>query len=148
MIRYLYPFVAALAAVAVVGCSPTVDQRGFVAPQEGRERLLPGAHTRDDVLAVLGSPSTVAAFDPNTWFYVGATTARTAFLDPGLLERRILVVGFDDTGTLERLEEIDPARAQAVTLVGRETPTAGRSLSFLEQIVGNIGRFNAPDGAP
>lgn len=148
MIRYLFPLVAALAAAAMSGCAPTVDQRGFVMPQEGRDALRPGAHTREDVLAVLGSPTTAAPFDENTWIYIGSTTARTAFLEPELLERRVLVVGFDGAGTLARVEEMDPARAQAVTLVARETPTAGRSLGFLEQIVGNIGRFNTPESAP
>ena len=148
MIRYLFPLVAALAAVVTAGCAPVVDQRGFVVPQEGRDALRPGAHTREDVLAVLGSPTTVAPFDENTWLYMGSTTARTAFLEPKVLERRILIVGFDSAGTLTGVEEMDPARARAVTLVDRETPTAGRGLSFLEQIVGNIGRFNTPESTP
>lgn len=148
MIKYLLTLVAASAAVVMAGCAPVIDQRGFVEPQEGRDTLRPGAHTREDVLAVLGSPTTVAPFDGNTWVYMGSTTARTAFLEPKLLERRVLVVGFDGAGTLTGVEEVDPARAQAVTLVDRETPTAGRSLNFIEQIVGNIGRFNTPEDTP
>jgi len=37
-------------------------------------RLVPGTSTRTDVTAAIGSPTTRATFDDNTWLYIGEVT--------------------------------------------------------------------------
>jgi outer membrane protein assembly factor BamE (lipoprotein component of BamABCDE complex) len=56
----------------------------------------------------------------------------------------VLVVRFDEQGILEEIGTLRGEDGQEVVLVSRETPTAGHELTLIEQIVGNIGRFNRP----
>jgi len=135
-----------LVAVGFVfaGCTPAIDHRGFVVSKQSLEKIAAGAASRADVLAALGTPSTVSAFDDSTWYYFGATMQREAFFDPELIERHILILRFDDADLVSEVATRDAASGREVTLVGRETPTAGHSFTILEQILGNIGRFNRP----
>lgn len=130
--------------LALAGCTPTVDHRGFVVPKQAVEKLAAGTATRAEVLQALGSPSSTAAFDDRTWIYMGATTQREAFLDPDLIERHVLILRFDEDDLLAEVATRDARSGREVTLVSRETPTAGHSFTVIEQILGNIGRFSRP----
>ena len=136
----------AAVTAALLGCSPIQATRGNIVQDEKLVELQVGMSTANDVVDVLGTPSTVATFDNNVWYYIGQRTERIAFFRPEVIERRILVVEFDpDTGILQTMEELDYEDGQEVALIERETPTLGRRMTFLEQMFGNIGRFGAPE---
>lgn len=143
--RWAKAAIPALAAVALIAaCSPIRATRGHIVEDEKVAQLEVGISTRDDVLDILGSPTTVGTFDDSNWYYIGQRTERTAFLAPEIVERRVLLVSFDEAGVIQRLEERGLEDAENVELVERETPTLGRRITFLEQMFGNLGRFN-PD---
>ena len=129
-------------AAAVAGCSPVVATRGNLIDDARLEQVAVGRSTVNDVAAVFGTPSTVSTFDPKVWYYFGQRTEKTAFFDPEIVERRVVLVEFTETGIVRRIEELGLEDAQAVELVERETPTLGRRLTVLEQLIGNFGRFN------
>ena len=131
--------------MVLLGCSPIQATRGNIVQDEKLVDLQVGVSTADDVVDILGTPSTVATFDNAVWYYIGQRTERIAFFRPEVIERRILVVEFDpDTLILQSMEELDYEDGQEVALIERETPTLGRRMTFLEQMFGNIGRFGAP----
>ncbi|AWK86864.1 outer membrane protein assembly factor BamE [Azospirillum thermophilum] len=136
---------AVLLGLAVTGCSPIVATRGNLTDPERVAELQPGQSRRDDVVAVLGSPTSVGTFDQNTWYYIGQKTEKIAFFEPDVIERRVVIVKFDDAGTLREVKKLDETNAQQVEMVERTTPTAGREMTFLEQMMGNVGRFSAKD---
>lgn len=134
-----------IAGAALTACSPQVSTRGHLVEDRRLEQIQVGQSTANDVLAVLGSPSTVAPFDDHVWYYIGQRTERTAFFRPEVIERRVVKIVFDDSGIIREMEELGVEDGMSVELVERETPTLGRRMSFLEQMVGNIGRFNPSD---
>jgi len=103
--------------------------------------IRPGAYGRDDVAQLLGSPSAVSTFEDARWYYIGQKTKQLAFLKPKVLERRILVVSFDDDGQVNNTRTFTLEDGRVIDPVSRETPTEGRELTFLQQLFGNIGRF-------
>ena len=131
---------AATAATAIA-CSPIVDTHGFLVNDDRLAGIEPGRSTARDVLGTLGTPTTVAQFDDRTWLYIGQRTEKLAFFAPEITERRVLVLRFDETGLLEGMEDLSMDDGQYVELVERETPTLGREITFLEQVIGNLGRF-------
>jgi outer membrane protein assembly factor BamE (lipoprotein component of BamABCDE complex) len=139
-------FAAGFMGLALAACSPSVDTRGNLADKDRLQQITPGVSTRDDVAAVLGTPSTMGTFDPNTWYYIGARTEKTAFFRPDTVERKIVVVKFDEAGTVADVHQLDQNAGQEVELVERTTPTAGRDLNFIEQMLGNVGRFSGGNG--
>lgn len=129
-------------AVAIAACSPIKATRGNIVEDQKLAELEVGVSTADDVLDVLGSPTTIGTFNERVWYYIGQRTERMSFLEPDIVERRVLMVAFDETGLLQQMEERGMDDAQDVELVERETPTLGRSITFFEQMFGNFGRFN------
>ena len=139
---FLFAAAAAAALAGATGCAPTRDVRGHVFAPDSLDRLQPGLDSRASVAAALGTPSAVGTFDPNRWYYISRTTETTAFLDPDVLDQQVLVLAFNDAGVLTDVHRFGLADAYRITLVDRITPTHGRELGIVEQLVGNIGRFN------
>lgn len=139
-------FAAGLMGFALAACSPSVDTRGNLADKDRLQQITPGVSTRDDVASLLGTPSTMGTFDPNTWYYIGARTEKTAFFRPDTVERKVVVVKFDEAGTVADVHQLDQTAGKEVELVERTTPTAGRDLNFIEQMLGNVGRFSGGNG--
>ena len=140
--------VAASIAVAAAGCSPVTATRGNLIDDDRFQRIAVGRSTANDVAAVFGSPTTVSTFDRRTWYYIGQRTEKVAFFDPEIVERRVVRVEFTETGIVAGIDDLDLDDAQTVELVERETPTLGRRLTVLEQLLGNFGRFNTPNTGP
>lgn len=133
---------AALAALAAA-CSPTIDTRGYVPSPDALSQIRPGLQTRADVTDLLGTPLTVTPLDDRTWVYASRRTETIAFFQPKVLEQKVVVVEFDDAGVVRDLRQYTLEDGQVIDPVTRKTPAPGKELTFLEQLVGNVGRFNS-----
>ena len=137
--------VAALALpLAVAGCETIVDQRGFAATPGSVEKLDIGTQSREDVVRLIGSPSTVATFNPNVWYYIAQKQEYYAFFKPTMLEQNVMQLSFNDSGRLTAIKKYELSDSRDIAMVSRITPTAGREITVLEQIMGNVGRFSGP----
>jgi len=133
-----------LAGAALAGgCSPTVDLRGNMPDPAVVEEIAPGRTNRDAVARALGTPSTVATFDQDTWYYIGKKTETTSFFRPTVVEQKVLVIRFTRGGIVEDVRWLDKDDAREVAMVGRVTPTRGKELGIIEQIIGNVGKFSS-----
>ena len=130
-------FVASVAA-----CAPKLATRGNLPSDIKLSQVTVGVHKRDDVRTILGAPSTLGTFEDNVWYYIGQNTTQFAFFREKIVERKVIVIVFSDQGVVEELEVFDQDDLREISLNERTTPTAGHSLGFFEQILGNIGRFN------
>lgn len=133
--------VAALVA-ANAACTPRIDVRGNLPDPERLSEITPGEQTREEVSEILGSPSSVAMFDKETWYYVSQRSETLAFFEPEIKERNIVILRFDKNGILSAIEKLGVSDGQDVLPVERTTPTSGNTLNFWDQIFGNLGRFN------
>jgi len=136
--------VVGAAGLVLAACTPVIDTRGHVPEPDAVEKVAVGKTTRNDVQKALGSPSTVGTFQNNVWYYIGEKTKTVAFYSPEVLERRILAVVFDDRDVVSDVVSYTEADGKPVEIVSRVTPTAGQELTILQQLFGNLGRFNAP----
>lgn len=148
---------AVIASAALVSaCNPTLRSHGFRYPDGEVPVLTPGEDTQASILATLGNPSTRGMFEDDTWYYISATREYLAYLRPDTRERRVIALTFDDEGVLSEMVEYGLDDGRVVAFVDRETPTRGRELTLLEQLLGNVGRLpseqfggeqNLPGGA-
>ncbi|MGB0684509.1 MAG: outer membrane protein assembly factor BamE [Magnetovibrionaceae bacterium] len=134
--------VAALSGV-LLACTPRVDNRGNLPDPEALASLKAGEYSRQDVAEILGSPTTVAPFDGETWYYVSQQTEQVAFFEPEVKDRMVLALKFDRQGILEDVNILGLEDGKEIELIERETPTAGKDFTVLQQIFGNLGRFNS-----
>ncbi|HXV23032.1 MAG TPA: outer membrane protein assembly factor BamE [Alphaproteobacteria bacterium] len=138
--------VVACLVLATASCSGRIDTRGNLADPEVVSQISPGESTRGTVEDLLGSPTTVATFNDRTWYYIGRKTEKLAFFAPEVLEQQVVAIQFDSSGFVEEVKIYGPDDARQVELVERTTPTAGKDLTVLQQLFGNLGRFNTSEG--
>ena len=139
-----------LGAFAVGGCDNNMEARGFAAPPGSVEKLEINAQSREDVVRLIGNPSAIATFNPNIWYFISQKQEQFAFLKPQVREQSVLQLTFNESGRLQAIKNYEMKDGQDVAMVARITPTAGKELTVLEQLLGNIGRFSGPrqDGNP
>lgn len=139
-------FLAVLAlGASLAACSPIVDQRGHVKEPDWKDRIIIGTTTKEGVEQALGSPSSVSTFGNETWYYIATRKETTAFFKPEVVAQDITRIEFSAEGLVARVETVDEAQARKdFEFTKRTTPTEGHSLTMLEQLLGNLGRFNSP----
>lgn len=123
--------------------SHPVQVRGNRVDPEVAVQLVPGTSTRADALALLGSPTTRAAFDDNTWIYASELTKPVIAGTQAVEDQRVYVLTFDEKGVLKDIRRKSQADAPNVQMVDRATPSPGNDVSALQLLLGNIGRFGA-----
>jgi|SRR5215471_9900383 len=136
-----------LAAISLAGplasCAPSVEQRGNLPVADKIAEIHPGSTTRDEVTKILGTPSSASIFNnEKSWYYISRRTSQTAFFEPDVLDQQVYIVDFDDNGVVKTVDHKALEDAKPITPVARATPAPGRELSFLEQLIGNLGKFN------
>ncbi len=140
----------AVCLVLLLGACSVIEApqqlRGNKIDAELLKDLVPGTSTRADATALLGSPSAKATFDDNTWIYISETTQTRVGRTPGVTSQDITVLTFDPAGTLRGVKRLDQDAGHPVDMVSRTTPSPGSEASFMQQLLGNVGKFNA--GAP
>ena len=134
------------ACLVLGGCSlfqAEPQLRGNHVDADQLKELVPGTSTRADVTALIGSPTAKATFDDNTWIYISEVTRPQIARTQGVLSQTVRGAEFNDQGVLRDVKQLDEDDLLPVSVVARTTPSPGTEASFLQQLFGNIGRFNA-----
>ena len=135
--------------MALAGCGIPTTQRGNLPKPDALAQIKPGVTDKQTVVRLLGSPSATAAFDDHTWYYISHEIKQVAFLQPQLLDQEVVALRFDDNGVVVGIDRKGLQDAQAITPNPNATPAPGREFTFLEQLIGNFGKFNsAKDDTP
>ncbi|MBN9479661.1 MAG: outer membrane protein assembly factor BamE [Bordetella sp.] len=137
---------ASLAAVAAGACAPVVATQGFQAVDAKPQDVEVGVDTRETVLAKLGTPSTTSTFESdNVWYYLTQTTQRYTYNKPQVSQRTVTEITFADSGDkVANVRTLGLEDGRQIAMERRETPTRGRQLTILEQLLGNVGRGQLP----
>jgi len=139
--RHLTTAAAVTAMLAAGGCSPEVNLRGDLPAPERIAEVHPGL-TKEQVVKILGTPSSMGVFNDNAWYYISRKTSRISFFEPDVLDQQVFAINFDNNGVVRDVGHRTLADAKDVEPAPGATPAPGRELTFLEQIIGNVGRFN------
>ena len=143
----MYAFVgrlglAATLAIGISGCADNIDPRGNAPLPDALAQIQPGRVTRSDVVALIGTPATSSLFGDDHWYYISSHFQTVAFYAPEELDRQIIAIDFDKAGTVTAVRRLGLEQGKDVAMVARETPAPGKELSLLEQLIGNVGKFN------
>jgi outer membrane protein assembly factor BamE (lipoprotein component of BamABCDE complex) len=125
-------------------CSPIVDTRGHNEESADLSQIIVGQSRSDDVSALLGSPSAVSSFGDKIWYYITEKKETRGLLAPEIVDQKVTAVTFDENDAVKSIDEVGKGKAKHVDYVEKTTPTEGRTLSAMEQLMGNFGRFNTP----
>ena len=137
-------------ALLVGGCTGTseVVNHGYQL-NEQTLALVPEGSSREQVLLSLGTPSTTLrrTNGTETLFYISQKKARpVAFMPSTVVDKRVLAVYIDDQETVSRIANYGLKDGKVFDFVGRVTPTGGKELSFIGQLLGAAGSVANPLG--
>ena len=134
--------VAALAA-GLAGCLGYDGdiQHGYQLDERALEQVKVG-NSAEQVLVVLGTPSTTSTVGGDAWYYISQKSERSlAFQDPKVVDQRIVAVYFDRSKKVNRVANYGLQDGQVFDFVSRTTPTGGKEQSFLANALTNLLRF-------
>jgi len=135
-------YVVFLALVSLsAACTPVEATRGNIVEDYRLTEVVPGVSSKTSVLKSLGSPTTEAPFDENVWYYIGEKTEKRGIFDPKVVDKKIVVVSFNQDGIVQAIDHVNADQID-VPAVRRKTPTSGNEMTVMQQLLGNIGRFN------
>jgi outer membrane protein assembly factor BamE (lipoprotein component of BamABCDE complex) len=130
---------AKLAAVAVIavllgGCFSETYQRGYIVP-EGALEQIPIGSTQEQVLIVLGTPSTVATVSGEAFYYISQRAERPiGFMPQQVVDQRVIAVYFDKNRRVARLANYGLKDGKVFDFVSRATPTGGKDVAYLNAL--------------
>jgi outer membrane protein assembly factor BamE (lipoprotein component of BamABCDE complex) len=131
---------ALILATLLSGCIFTETfHRGYVVPDGALEQIPLGA-SQEQVLIVLGTPSTVATLSGEVFYYISQRTERTAFLPMKEVDRRVIAVYFDKSRRVQRLADYGLKDGLVFDFISRTTPTSGTELNYLTFVLKQIFR--------
>lgn len=139
--------VAASLALSACTTSETL-QHGYQINEEALA-LVPEGSSRDQVLLSLGTPSTTLKQpgENETFYYISQKKRRSVQFQKGrVVDQRILAVYFDEKDNVSRIANYGLQDGQVFDFVRRITPTGGKDISFVGQLLGAAGAVVNPFG--
>jgi len=130
--------------LSISGCGPKVENGGYIREDDFKGKVLLGKSTKEDVRNNLGSPSAQSTFGDETWYYVTARKETVAFFKPEVVKQDVTEIAFDSKGIVSKINNYTKDDGEDIAIAKRTTPTEGHTMGFMEQVLGNLGRFNHP----
>jgi len=135
-------FLAAL-TLGLGGCLGYDGQvvHGYQLNPKTAEQVKVGA-SAEQILVLLGSPTTTSTIGGDAWYYVTQVTDRgLSFMPPKVTDQRVFAVYFTKDKKVDRVANYGMEDGKLIDFVSRTTPTAGAESTFLKGMFINLLHF-------
>ena len=142
-------FTIAGLAVALGGCVGYDGdlQGGYIIDDRLISQVKIGS-SAEQVLVVMGTPSTTSTIGGSAWYYVSDRTSKAfAFAKPAVVDRRVFAVYFDPKKKVERIANYGLEDGRVVDFNTRTTPTAGGEESFVKNLMTGLLKWSPGAGS-
>ncbi|MFZ1682035.1 MAG: outer membrane protein assembly factor BamE [Rhizobiaceae bacterium] len=113
---------------------------GYVFDQAALDSV-PVGSSREQVLLALGTPTTIATFDNEVFYYISQTRVRSAaFQRPRLVDQNVLAVYFGAESRVENISYYGLRDGKVFDFIRKVTPTGGKDMTFIQQILSGAGK--------
>ena len=117
-------------------------ERGYQVDEESLDKVKVGATTKQEALALLGTPSTTSTIGGDAWYYIGQKMERSlAFMPAKMTDQNVLAIYFDKSGKVDRIANYGMKDGKLFDFVSRTTPTGGSEPNFLRNMMSGLFRF-------
>lgn len=131
--------------IGAVACTPIVRNHGYIPLQEDLALIQVGVDTRETIVASVGPPTAGGVLDGSGFYYVSSKFRHFGAFEPEEVDRQVLAISFNDVGVVTNIERFGLEDGRVVVLSRRVTDNGVRDSTFIRQLLGSIGRFNAGD---
>jgi len=121
----------AIGCAALGGCVGEQFQKGYILPPGALEQIPIGA-SQDQVLIVMGTPSTVATLNGEVFYYISQRSERPiAFMTDRIVDQRVIAIYFDKNRQVRRLANYGLKDGRIFDFISRTTPTSGQEINYV-----------------
>ena len=132
---------AAIIGGGLSGCAAEVKNHGYAPDDALLAEITAGTDTRGSVRRKIGRPSTTGVFTESGWYYVATTVEHYMYYQPKVTDRRVVAVQFDADDVVAAVNVYGLEDGRIIDLQTRTTPTYGRELTIVQQLLGNLGKL-------
>ena len=123
--------VVALVCAVLGACTSEQFQKGYILPPGALEQIPIGA-SQDQVLIVMGTPSTVATLNGEVFYYISQRAERKVqFMNQQVIDQRVIAIYFDKNRQVQRLANYGLQDGKIFDFISRTTATSGQEMSYL-----------------
>lgn len=133
---------AGVALLALGACTEVIRNHGYSPSDEDLAAVTVGKDTRETVGVKVGRPSAGGMMADGGWYYVQSRFSHRGARAPLETDRQVLAISFDKAGRVSNIERFGLEDGKVVALSRRVTETNIQGLSFIGQMLGNLGRIN------
>src|SRR5712672_2909994 len=121
-------------SIPLAGCFSETYQKGYIVPEGALEQIPIGA-SQEQVLILLGTPSTVATVSGEAFYYISQRAERpVAFMMQETVDQRVIAVYFDKNRRVERRANYGIKDGKVFDFVSRSTPTGGKDYAYINAV--------------
>ena len=152
--KYIVNVLAVVSLVALSACGQKnvfkkqITTHGYQFNEE-TVQLVPEGSSREQVLLSLGTPNTtqIQQDGTETFYYISQTKSRaTAFLQPKITDQKIMAVYLGEDDTVSRIAYYGLEDGKVFDFISRVTPSGGKELDFITQLLGAASTVVNPFG--
>ena len=141
-----------LLSLIVSNCSlkPLVKHHGVPYLEKKQSQLVVNQSNKNDILKVLGKPSTKSKFDTDIWIYIERKLGQSKFIKFGKLEiikNDVLVIEIDRYGLLKKKDFYNKDDMENIKIVKATTDVGFKRNSFIYDFMSSMRqKINDPLG--
>jgi outer membrane protein assembly factor BamE (lipoprotein component of BamABCDE complex) len=149
MIKILYIIFLSL---IVSNCSfkKVVDHHGVPFLEKKQKLLVVNTTNKNDIIKILGNPSTTSKFDNDVWIYIERKQTQSKLKNMGrmkIYKNDVLVLEVDDYGILKKKEFFNKDDMQNIKVVQATTEVGFKRNSFIYNFMSSMRqKINDPLG--
>jgi outer membrane protein assembly factor BamE (lipoprotein component of BamABCDE complex) len=114
------------------------------------EKLIINKSNKNDIIQLLGSPSTKSAFDNDLWIYIERKTDNSALIKFGgekIIVNNVLILEINNMGLLEKKEFLDLTNMQELEFAKLTTENQYKKKTFVYDFLSSLRqKINDPLG--
>lgn len=134
---------ALVLAALLSACVAQFRNHGYIPPEEDLAAITVGVDSRDSVAESLGSPIASGVQGDSAFYYVSTRIRHYGFSAPEIIDRQVVAISFNPRGVVSNVERFTLRDGKVVPLARRVTDSSVADTTFLRQLLGNLGRFDA-----
>lgn len=127
--------------LTISGCQ-SIDVRGQFISDSVIEQVNIKKPNQEELIVMVGTPTYIPDYSPDTWYYIQRSLARKAWFDPKVVQQRIVKVTFAKNKRVREAVLLKNSQNESIVINNAFTKTYGTEQSGVQKFVKNIGRFN------
>ncbi len=129
--------------LVVASCTAQYRNHGYAPLDTDLAQVVVGRDSKQTVGTLIGRPTAEGMSNQDAWYYVESRFRHYAYKEPEEIEREVLVISFDGAERVANIERFGLQDGRVIALSRRVTTSSVRDTTFLRQLLGNLGNFQA-----